>query len=105
MRGIQDAKRRRATMGTYQGKCFCGAVEITVSGDPVAQGFCHCHSCRSWAAAPVNAFTLWAPASVKVTKGEAQLGTYHKTDKSHRQFCKSCGGHLMTKHPMWDLID
>jgi hypothetical protein len=42
-----------------KGRCFCGAVEITVTGDPVGMGYCHCSSCRSWAAAPVNAFTLW----------------------------------------------
>jgi putative chitinase len=32
-------------------------------------GFCHCRSCRSWSAGPVNAFTLWKPENVKVTKG------------------------------------
>ena len=25
----------------YQGRCFCGAVEFTVSGEPVAMGYCH----------------------------------------------------------------
>jgi hypothetical protein len=40
-----------------------------------------------------------------VTKGKDQLGTYHKTDLSHRSWCKSCGGHVFTKHPAWGLID
>src|SRR5690348_8058537 len=51
----------------YEGSCFCGAVKFTVSGDAVAMGYCHCDSCRSWSAAPVNAFTLWPPSSVVVT--------------------------------------
>jgi hypothetical protein len=42
---------------------------------------------------------------VKVTKGAEHVGVYHKTDRSHRQFCKLCGGHLMTAHPQWQLID
>ena len=90
---------------TYKGSCFCGAVEIAVTGTPEAAGYCHCASCRSWSAAPVNAFSLWKPEAVKVTKGESNIGAYHKTEKSHRKFCKTCGGHLFTDHPMWSLID
>jgi predicted LPLAT superfamily acyltransferase len=80
----------------YTGRCFCGEVELSVSGRPTAMGFCHCASCRSWAAAPINAFTLWASGRVKVTRGEP--GVFHKTDSSYRQFCRTCGGHLMTAH-------
>ena len=90
---------------TYVGKCFCGTVEIEVTGEPVAAGFCHCESCRSWSAAPVNAFSLWKPAAVTVTRGADSVGTYHKTERSYRKFCKMCGGHLMTDHPHWGLID
>ena len=90
---------------TYVGKCFCGAVEIKVTGEPVAAGFCHCESCRSWSAAPVNAFSLWKPEAVTVTRGADSVGTYHKTERSYRKFCKMCGGHLMTDHPHWGLID
>lgn len=92
-------------MPTYNGRCFCGEVELVVEGEPAAMGFCHCASCRSWAAAPINAFVLWKSDGVKVTKGEANLGTYNKTDRSYRKFCKTCGGHVMTSHPSWDLID
>ena len=46
---------------THKGACFCGAVQIEVSGEPAGMGYCHCRSCRSWSAAPVNAFTLWKP--------------------------------------------
>jgi len=89
----------------YKGSCFCGAVEITVTGEPAAAGFCHCASCRSWAAAPVNAFSLWKPESVTITKGAGNVGVYHKTERSYRKFCTACGGHLMTDHPLWKLVD
>ena len=89
----------------YRGTCFCGAVEISVSGEPVAMGYCHCGSCRQWSAAPVNAFPLWAPGSVQVTKGAESLGTFSRHPRSHRKFCTKCGGHLMTDHPEWKVVD
>jgi hypothetical protein len=90
---------------SYKGSCFCGAVEIVATGDPAAMGYCHCASCRKWAAAPINAFTLWPTTAVKVTKGGDMLRSFNKTPKSERMWCSACGGHVMTKHPQWNLID
>jgi hypothetical protein len=90
---------------THQGSCFCGAVTLTVTGEPVIMGYCHCESCRSWSASPVNAFSLWRPDAVKVTGGAEHIGTYNKTDRSFRKWCKLCGGHLMTDHPKMRLVD
>lgn len=90
---------------SYSGACFCGAVEVEVSGEPEAMGYCHCRSCRSWGASPVNAFILWKPEQVRVTKGADQIGTYNKTETSHREFCQVCGGHVMTRHPTFGLVD
>ena len=53
-----------------RGRCFCGAVEIRVTGKPVTMGYDHCSSCREWSAAPVNAFTLWPPDAVSITRGK-----------------------------------
>jgi len=92
-------------MTSFAGTCFCGAVAVEATGAPEAMGFCHCESCRSWSAAPVNAFTLWQPGHVTVTKGEDNIGTYNKTEMSFRKFCKTCGGHIMTVHPTFGLVD
>ena len=89
----------------HTGACFCGAVEVQVTGAPEAMGYCHCASCRSWSAGPVNAFTLWKPENVKVTRGAEHIGHYKKTEMSDRQFCTQCGGHLMTDHPPLGLTD
>ncbi len=90
---------------SYLGKCFCGSVEFTVTGEPVAMGYCHCDSCRTWSAGPVNAFTLWQPDAVVVTKGADNIGTYNKTSRSFRKWCKTCGGHVFTDHPEMKLVD
>jgi hypothetical protein len=89
----------------HTGACFCGAVEVEVTGVPEAMGYCHCESCRSWSAGPVNAFTLWKPENVQVTKGADKVGRFRKSANSDRQFCTACGGHLMTNHPLWNLVD
>jgi hypothetical protein len=96
---------RAAAGKTYHGSCFCGAVRFSVTGEPAAMGYCHCDSCRHWSAGPVNAFSLWKPDAVRVTQGAGNIGTYNKTPKSYRKWCKSCGGHLFTEHPIWGLVD
>jgi hypothetical protein len=90
---------------TYLGSCFCGSVQLSVTGDPVAMGYCHCESCRHWSAGPVNAFTLWKPDAVKVTRGAENIGVYNKTPNSYRKWCKNCGGHMFTEHPQMGLTD
>lgn len=89
----------------HSGECFCGAVKIEVSGDPAGMGYCHCQSCRSWSGGPVNAFSLWPPTAVKVVAGQDKLATYAKMATSERQYCSQCGGHLMTNHPTFGLVD
>lgn len=89
----------------HKGNCFCGAVQIEVSGAPFAMGYCHCKDCRAWSAGPVNAFTLWKRDTVEVTQGADFLATYMKTEASHRQYCTNCGGHVMTDHPGGDFTD
>lgn len=89
----------------YTGECFCGAVKLEATGTPEGMGYCHCRSCRSWSGGPVNAFSLWKPDAVKVTRGAEYVATYQKTPISQRQYCTKCGGHLMTAHPTLGLVD
>jgi len=90
---------------TIKGSCFCGAVQLTVSGDAAGMGYCHCGDCRLWSAGPVNTFTLWPPDAVTITQGADNIETYNKTENSYRKWCKTCGGHLMSEHPGMNLID
>jgi len=53
----------------------------------------------------VNAFSLWKPEAVRITSGEEQIATFQKTERSQRQYCAKCGGHLMNRHPLWGVVD
>lgn len=90
---------------SYNGSCFCGAVQFRVTGEPARMGYCHCKDCRLWSAGPVNAFTLWKPDQLRVTKGAENIRTHNKTPGSSRKWCAICGGHLFTDHPKATLVD
>jgi hypothetical protein len=90
---------------SYTGKCFCGAVEVKATGAPFAMGYCHCKDCRAWSAGPVNAFTLWKRHEVSIVKGQDKLASFARSDASHRKYCKTCGGHVLTDHPGADFTD
>ena len=100
-----QATKEPAKSASHEASCFCGAVQFIVRGEPAAMGYCHCESCREWSAGPVNAFTLWPEGSVTVTRGAELIGSYNKTARSYRKWCKNCGGHLFTEHPAWHLTD
>ena len=85
--------------------CMCGAVALELTGEPPIMAFCHCESCRGWLASPVHAAALWPAASVRVVKGADQLGTYKRTEASHRKFCSSCGTAVMVEHPTLGMVD
>ncbi len=90
---------------TFKAQCFCGAVELEATGAPAVMGYCHCDDCQAWSAAPINAFSLWSPDAVRITRGADHVSTYNKTEHSYRKFCSQCGGHLMTDHPGMKMVD
>jgi hypothetical protein len=90
---------------THVGNCTCGAVKLEATGSPEVMGYCHCGTCRSWSAAPVTAFSMWKADTVKVTSGAEHIRTFKKTERSERQFCNLCGGHLMLGIPSVGLVD
>jgi hypothetical protein len=52
-----------------------------------------------------KAFSLWKPEAVRITSGAEHVATFQKTELSQRQYCRKCGGHLMTNHPNFGLVD
>lgn len=100
------------TTTQYHGRCFCGAVQFTLTGEPEAMAYCHCESCRRWSAAPVSAFTLWDPVKLTIIKGKENTVSFSgnplandESVYSERKWCRSCGGHIFTVHPKMQLVD
>src|SRR6184192_4229629 len=95
-----ESRGNSASMAeTHKGRCYCGAVEIDMRGEPLEMGYCHCENCRRYSAAPVSAFTLWKKEAVSVTKGEEFLGRFKSSDISEHGYCTKCGGHITVEHP------
>jgi len=70
---------------THAGSCHCGAVVITIEGDPVDAAECNCSICRRTGAL----WTYRSPRQVTVTgagtgyvQGDATLTLWH---------CATCG--------------
>jgi hypothetical protein len=81
-------------MEAYEGSCLCGGVNVKVNGPPVAAGLCHCEDCRTWHAAPVNAFATWPSDAVSVTQGEGLLSNY-ESGHGNQHWCRACGSGVM----------
>jgi hypothetical protein len=96
----------------YKGRCFCGAVEFTLGGDPEVMAYCHCGSCQHWSGGQVYAFTIWQADGLDITKGADKLGAFDKTAAaenkvgfSNRKWCTTCGGHVYIDHPTIGVVD
>jgi hypothetical protein len=101
-----EARGKGASMTeTHIGRCYCGAVEIEVRGDPLEMGYCHCENRRRYSAAPVSAFTLWKKEKVVLTKGAEFLGRFKSSEISERRYCAKCAGHILVEHPTLGLMD
>ncbi len=75
------------------GKCMCGAVAFEFRADREDVSECHCGQCRSWSGH--RWASLNAPfESLKIKKGEDQLGWFKSSDYARRGFCKNCGSSL-----------
>ena len=73
------------------GRCLCGAVTITLTGEHKKVGICHCSMCRRWSGAPLMA--LEAGQEIDIA-GKDQVATYRSSDWAERAFCKTCGTNL-----------
>lgn len=72
-----------------QGGCNCGAVRLTMRGEPLRVGLCHCLTCRRDSGAPFMAYAVWPSAQVTV-QGETRCWA----DRYARHFCPECGSRV-----------
>ena len=87
----------------YKGHCLCGSVTLEVKGKPSTEGICHCASCRSWHAAPLNTWALWKGERFQILQGEELLDSYD-TGTSQRHWCRRCGSGLFNRKPSGHIV-
>ena len=64
-------------------ECLCGDVKVRISGEPVAQFYCHCVDCqRVHAAAYIPVSILYLAEHVKVVSGEPTAWKLHETPRT-----------------------
>ncbi|MDR3444589.1 MULTISPECIES: GFA family protein [unclassified Dyella] len=78
--------------GTETLRCDCGAIVMTIQGDPVARAICHCHACRDLYGSTLLTATAWQPERVTHDGDpEALLDYPHPLRAMHRYSCRHCG--------------
>ena len=87
------------------GRCYCGEVHYAFDGDPITFGQCHCRECQYLTGGGAN-FALMVPESgLRVTQGTPrQFARADLEAPRVRDFCATCGTHLLTRPPGVDFV-
>jgi hypothetical protein len=72
-------------------QCRCGATAIEVTGDAIAQFFCHCDDCQAVFGAAYVPESVYPAEAVKVTRGEPSTW---RLKRNPRVTCRECGTRL-----------
>jgi hypothetical protein len=75
-------------MTLHSGQCLCGQVRVSVRGDPVRIGICHCTDCRQESGSAFTFYGIWPAAQFEHT-GEV-------SGFRGRHFCPRCGSRLFS---------
>ncbi|KVO37910.1 aldehyde-activating protein [Burkholderia ubonensis] len=70
-------------------RCLCGAVTVTLQGEPAARANCHCQTCRDFYGTSMLLATAWGSGQLAVTGANATFA--HPAKAMSRTFCASCG--------------
>lgn len=76
------------------GRCLCGTVEFTVTGDYEYSGCCHCSGCQAASGSAFSAFAATRKERLKVENGLEEIRIYRRTADNLSHFCRNCGSVL-----------
>src|SRR5262245_5873995 len=79
---------------------LCGEVRYRAEGEPMFKGQGHCRECQDISGGHPNAVMAMAEAGCRYTKGKPEA--CKRSDLENpvtREFCASCGTHLLAKSP------
>lgn len=91
---------------TFTGKCLCGAVRYSCTGEPAMAGHCHCEDCRR-SSGSGHCSHLAVPEGTVTLSGETKAYT-RPADSGNvvtRHFCPTCGAAVFSVNAaMPDMI-
>ena len=76
-------------MSEQRGRCLCGAVTFSYSGEENWRAHCHCESCRRQTSSPFTTF-MGVPNGAWRFTGE-QPKVFQSSPGIRRLFCGTCG--------------
>lgn len=76
----------------FTGGCLCGKVRYTVQSLPHYVYYCHCSKCRRISGSVVAAWLTVAKSDLSLV---GDLSTFCSSKHFCRQFCTSCGSHIL----------
>jgi hypothetical protein len=75
-------------------QCNCGAVKVGLSGDPVAQFYCHCDDCQRVHQAAYVPVAMYPVSATKILAGSPMT---FKLKETPRTMCPQCGTRLFAE--------
>jgi len=84
---------KQTSSRSLAGKCFCGAVQYTVSDEFVYAANCHCSNCRRTTGSAFKPFAGIARDRLRITQGAEHLMIFGEEDANNTH-CKRCGSLL-----------
>lgn len=82
----------------FTGRCYCGDIAYSASGNPAIKLQCHCRECQYIAGGSANVTIGMPEGGFKYTKGKPS--SFQRSDLEHavtREFCGNCGTHVLTR--------
>lgn len=81
------------------GRCLCGAIEYTVTHQPVQVLNCHCTLCRRMNGSAFSTYVVVRASDLRFLRGEEALIQYAVTERTTRHCCRHCGCALFNANP------
>lgn len=82
-------------MISAKGRCQCGAISFSVSGEPVMSGFCHCLDCQKASGAPHVMHVAFRAEAIDVLGATATyVSAADSGGEVTREFCPVCGSRM-----------
>lgn len=83
-------------MATLTVQCLCGAVTLELTGEPLAQLYCHCDDCQAVHTAAYVPAVMYRTPNTRLVSGDLLLW---KRKVTVRATCRACGTRVYAEPP------